>query len=155
MNIKIAVLTTACLVIATSAHAQPAKLKLECHNPSLHLNFDYNQLTSKGKGQASSQKVQFNIYKNPAPGTIFVNDVNNGICTATITSNHKVTRGWAVFDPSGSYTENSTNPNLINSSVTVSASITSNKDIVFSVARTGNHSGNVTLTFFVEYVEAE
>jgi hypothetical protein len=155
MNKRISILAVIGLFIAALAYAQPASITFECHNPSIPLKFVYNQLTSKGKGQASSQKVQFNIYKEPAKGTIRVDDLNNGICTATITSNHKITTGRAVFDPSGSYTENSTNPNLINSSVTVSTSITSNKEVVFSVARSGNHSGNVTLTFFVEYEEAQ
>ncbi|HEX3529271.1 MAG TPA: hypothetical protein VH988_19615 [Thermoanaerobaculia bacterium] len=159
MNAKLTSLVI--LLAAASVNAQPAKTPLKpatitfkCHNPPIPLKFDYNQLTSGGKGQASSQKVQFNVNKAAVQGTIFVDEKNNGICTATITSNHKVTRGWAVFDPEGSFTDGSGKPSDINSSVDVSESIVSNKEIVFSVFRKGNLSGNVTMTFFVEYERA-
>jgi hypothetical protein len=161
MTIKFAVLVLA-LFAATSANAQPAKtpfkpatITFKCHNPSISLKFDYNQLTSGGKGQASSQKVQFNVNKPAVQGTIFVDEKNNGICTATITSNHKVNRGWAEFDPEGSSTDGAGKPNDINSSVEVVKSIVSNKEIVFSIVRKGNLSGNVTMTFFVEYKRTE
>ncbi len=154
MKSKFIFLVVLCLFVATSANAQPAKITFECHNPSISLKFDYNQLTSGGKGQASSQKVQFNVNKAAVKGTIFVDEKNNGICTATITSNHTVSRGWAVFAPEGSSTDGGGKPDDINSSVGVSENIVSNKEVVFSVFRKGNLAGNVTMTFFVEYERA-
>ena len=135
-------------------------ISMLCHNTPgqnhfLSVPFVYTQTTADGLGHASSHKVQFNVNKDAVPGTIFVNKHNDGICTATITSNHIIKDGWVTFDPEGSSTDDSgTTPNDINQSVNVTRTLTSNKDITFSVHSIGAHKGNITLTFFVTYEAA-
>ncbi|WP_223535636.1 hypothetical protein [Pseudomonas sp. GL-B-16] len=139
---------------------QNAVITLSCHNTPggnhiLTVPFMYNQTTSDGIGHASSHKVQFNINKAAAAGTIFVDEHNDGVCIATITSNHIIKSGGMVFAPEGSSTDdNSSNPSDINQSVKVTWVPTSNKEITFSVHRVGSLKGNVTLIFFVTYEAA-
>jgi hypothetical protein len=119
------------------------------------LQFEDHQTSADGLGQASSQKVQFNINKDATKGTIFVNEHNQGIVKATLSSNHRFTHGWAVFNPEGSSTDpvpgTKSNPHDIDRCVAVSAPLTGDKEMTFSVIRVGGLVGSVTLTFFVQY----
>lgn len=140
---------------------QNAAITMRAHNTpdtvdhTLLVPFVYNQITVDGIGHASSHKVQFNINKEAVPGTIFVNEHNDGICIAAITSNHIIKSGGYVFAPEGSSTDDfNTQPNDINQCVNVSWVLTSNKEMTFSVRRVGTLAGNVTLIFFVTYEAA-
>ena len=133
-------------------------ITMHCHNTpnapdnTLTVPFEYHQTTPDGNGQASSHKVQFNINKNAAPGTIFVDKNNDGICIATITSNHIATGAEVVFVPEGSFTEGfGKKPNEINESVDTFWELTSNKEVTFTIRSAGTDMGNVTLRFFVYY----
>ncbi|WP_347905972.1 hypothetical protein [Pseudomonas purpurea] len=134
-------------VITMLAHNTPDTV-----DHTLAVPFLYNQITADGIGHASSHKVQFNVNKDAVPGTIFVNEHNDGVCIATISSNHIIIDGGYVFSPEGSSTDDAgTQPNDINQSVNVSWVRTSIKEITFSVTRIGTYAGNITLIFFVRY----
>jgi hypothetical protein len=135
----------------TEVRATTGALQFNCLNPHMQLSFTSNDVTTKG-GQASSQPVQFGINQHPLPqGSINVDTNNNGICTVTINPGHIIKRGWAVFDPLGSSTAGG-HPNDINAFVKITAAVTSNQKLVFSIEQPdGSKNGSVTLTFFVEY----
>jgi hypothetical protein len=133
-------------------------ISMLCHNSpgipnyKLPVPFEYKQTTPDGMGQASSHRVQFNINKEAVKGTIFVNEHNDGICVATITSNHIVVDAGYVFIPEGSSTEGfAKKPHDVDKSVSVTWKQTTNKEVTFSVHRVGPEIGNVTLVFFVRY----
>jgi hypothetical protein len=132
-----------------------ATIKMEIFNPTRSvLDFQFVQTLPSGEGQASSQKVQFNVNKDAAPGTVFVNEKNDGLVKVIVTSNHIITGGWAVTAIDGSFTDGSTNVNEINESVAVATTPRSNKEMWFLVKRIGSKKGNVTMTFFVQYKTA-
>jgi hypothetical protein len=129
-----------------------ASIKMEVFNPNPStLDFQFVQTLPNGDGQASSQAVQFNVNKAATPGTVFVNERNEGLVKAIVTSNHIITGGWAVVAIDGSFTDGSEEANKINGSVAVATTRRSNKEIWFLVKRVGSKKGNVTMTFFVQY----
>lgn len=150
------------LLIVNLSYADNTKISLKCHNPPIQLAFRHHQTRSDGVGQASSEKVQFNINKPAVRGTIFVNEKNDGVCIATIMSDHIVKKGWASFNPSGTFTDKfletdqlPDKPDDIERRVSITQRILDNKTIQFNVKRTGADVGNITLTFFVQYVEGK
>ena len=124
-------------------------------------SFDWlsHQTLGNGVGQASSQKIQFNI-NFPAPAQIVPVRTNQpAILVASLSSDHLFTKGWVIFDPTGSWSEDwsNGNPRAIESYVVVSEPITENKEIKFSIGCKGLETyqgGIVTLSLFVQYLPA-
>lgn len=145
-----------CLVVVLGAAASmpvaAAKIEFSCDGLSQTVKF-----VKDSGNQASTQAIQFNIGKAAAPGTIRVEKDAPGYCTAYFPGSETVVRAWGEFLPSGSFTDagawftENKSPRFIESTVQISAKVIGNDKVVYSVSRTGNAEGNVTIVFSLEY----
>jgi hypothetical protein len=113
-----------------------------------------------GKSQASFAPVQFNVNRAAVPGTIFVNDKNDGVCEVAVDSGFILTKEVrSEYSPNGSWTEGSDNKSQpaqvieIQKSVSVVPTQISLRKIHINVKKVGGSAkgGTVTLIFFVSY----
>ena len=110
-----------------------------------------NDIFPNGDGQLSTARIQFNVNRESTGGAVFVNERNQGAVVLSISSEHVFLNGWAVVMPDGSWTDGAHKPHDIDSCVSISRVIESNKKLTFFVHRVGALEGNVTMTFFATY----
>ena len=101
------------------------------------------------KGKATSVPIQFNVNRPANKSTVFVNEVNDGMCVATIKGNFTITKARAVMS------DNGMDPLTVANSVAYDKSqvfiLSDGKTVNFHVHRTGPVVGNITLYFEIEY----
>ncbi len=142
-------------------HLHPANFSARYYNsdppPAIKpVHFSANTIFADGTGQASTERIQFNVNRPSTGGAVFLDPANpEGVVELSITSDHVFLDGWAVVmqDGSATYTPGHA-PHDIDRCVSVSTVMESNKKLTFYVHRMSDLDGNVTMTFFVRYKAA-
>ncbi len=133
-----------------------ATIELEVHNPRFKPNISDNQIVAgQIYGQASSEPIQFNFDDEPAPNSksVYVDDANNEVLEAKITSNHMFTGGYGVLVPgSGNY--GTKDEATFVKAIKIKPTLLGNRLLRFDVTRREKLGGNMNIIFVLTYKEA-
>lgn len=90
----------------TVTSASGADFTVLCSNPKFSVRMIDNGLNSRGVGEGSTGKIQFNITTNSSgPQVVFVNPNNIGRCDVAISEGFRIISGEASIDPTDIYTD--------------------------------------------------
>lgn len=120
---------------------------MNCVNPPNSIRF-----TSVQGSQASTEPVQFNVNIPAGQGTIFVNEKNHGICTATISDGYQFTGGSGQIDPTQVSVSDPSKPVDLIDSVSVSTKILGNQKMLYEISSSDpTIHGNLNILFIAKY----
>lgn len=148
--VKVGIITHS--LFSTCAFADTAQISMECHNNSVTVSFQHGA-DDQGIGHAMSPKLQFNINTDAPQGVIFVNQNNDGVCTASIGEGYMITSGRGVIDPVDAYVKGGKPSEIVNLIRVVPNTPTFNQ-IEFDV-RYVKGTGTANIKFLIDYKRLE